>query len=416
MLSATYYPVGPAQWGMPQGYAPEHPVQRASGLWSWPSSSRERRWSSCRRRRAFRPRRRPPRRRRRPRRRPPPPTTTVASCPSLPQRVLDTRSDYGGAGPVAAFGTATVNVTGALGVAPAAVAAVALNVTVTRPAGARLPDRVARRRRCRWPPPSTSSPGRTVPNGVLVGIDAAGTVSIFAGAPAPVDVLVDVTGWVPAGAGFTPVTPVRVLETRAGSPGYTGGTRFGRNETRLVDVVGRAGLPAGQVGAVAVNLTVDRADRQRLPQDVPVERGRATDVVAELRRRPGRGQQPGARRGARRRGGRVRLPRRRHRRGRRGHRRDRLVLARPHLPPDRARSGSSTPGSRRRRRAATRSSGARPTGPRSTPWPPAARRRRCRGLERHRHPARRPRASSPCGRWPTPPSATPAAVGRPPRS
>ena len=94
-----------------------------------------------------------------------------------------------------------------------------------------------------------------MPNGVLVGIDAAGTVSIFAGAPAPVDVLVDVTGWVPAGAGFTPITPIRVLETRAGSPGYTGGSRFGRNETRLVDVVGRAGLPAGQVGAVAVNLT-----------------------------------------------------------------------------------------------------------------------------------------------------------------
>jgi len=180
---------------------------------------------------------------------------TRGLVPISPARVLDTRSDYGGAGSLAAFGQVAVNVTNALGVAPGAVAAVALNVTVTRP---QAPGYLTVWPGGPMPVASTINfvPGRTVPNGVLVGIDANGAVSIFAGAPAPLDVLVDVTGWVPAGAGFTPVAPTRVLETRAGSPGYTGGSRFGRGETRLVDVVGRAGLPAGQVGSVAVNLTV----------------------------------------------------------------------------------------------------------------------------------------------------------------
>jgi hypothetical protein len=175
--------------------------------------------------------------------------------PITPARVLDTRSDYGGAGSLAAFGHLAVNVTNALGVAPAAVAAVALNVTVTRP---QAPGFLTVWPGGAMPVASTINfaPGRTVPNGVLVGIDASGAVSVFAGAPAPIDVIVDVTGWVPAGSGFTPIAPTRVLETRAGSPGYLGGTRFGRGETRLVDVVGRAGLPAGQVGSVAVNLTV----------------------------------------------------------------------------------------------------------------------------------------------------------------
>jgi hypothetical protein len=175
--------------------------------------------------------------------------------PIPPARVMDTRPVYGGAGALKSSETRTVNVTSVLGVTPSEVAAVALNVTVTQP---QAPGFLTV-----WPGgarPVVSTinfvAGLTVPNGVLLGVDATGAVSLFAGAPGSLDVVVDVTGWVPAGAGFTPIAPVRVLETRPGSPGYSGGGRFGRNETRLVDVVSRAGLPAGKVGAVALNLTV----------------------------------------------------------------------------------------------------------------------------------------------------------------
>ena len=151
---------------------------------------------------------------------------------------------------------AGVNVTRALGVAPAKMAAVSLNVTVTNPVtsgyltiwpGGRMP--VA----------STLdfTPGATVPNGVTIGVDASGSISIFNGSPGASDVLVDLTGWIPAGAGFTAITPARVLDTRPGAPAVVSGTGpFHQFETRAVNVVGAAQLPLGQVGAVAVNLTV----------------------------------------------------------------------------------------------------------------------------------------------------------------
>ena len=184
-----------------------------------------------------------------------PPTSVSGLVPIEPVRAIDTRVAYGGRGALAPLSALAVNVTGALGVAPSAVGAVSLNVTVTQaqapgyltvwPGGAR-------------PVASTINfvPGLTVPNGVLIGVDASGAVAIFDGSSAPVDVIVDVTGWVPAGAGFTPVVPTRVLETRPGSPGYTGGGALAKDETRLVDVVARAGVPAGAVGSVALNLTV----------------------------------------------------------------------------------------------------------------------------------------------------------------
>src|SRR5436189_4598989 len=102
--------------------------------------------------------------------------------PIAPARVLDTRPDYHGQGSLAAFGHLNVDVTSALGVAPASVAAVALHVTVTRP---QAPGYLTVWPGGAMPVASTLNfvPGRTVPNGVLVGIDPAGTVSIFAGTP-----------------------------------------------------------------------------------------------------------------------------------------------------------------------------------------------------------------------------------------
>jgi hypothetical protein len=64
-----------------------------------------------------------------------------------------------------------------------------------------------------------------------------------------VDVLVDVVGWLPAGAGFGSLTPARMLDTRAKGSLSAGAT---------IDlaVVGKGGVPSTGVGAVIVNLTV----------------------------------------------------------------------------------------------------------------------------------------------------------------
>src|SRR5829696_9544590 len=131
MLSGTYYPFGPAEWGM-QRYAPGIRTPRlgafaaavlvaAVTLTSPPVATARSPLTA-----AARPATAP---------------VTAAASPAAspsddnrglvsiaPARVLDTRPDYGGTGSLAAFGRVGVNVTNALGVAPSAVAAVALNV------------------------------------------------------------------------------------------------------------------------------------------------------------------------------------------------------------------------------------------------------------------------------------------------
>ena len=88
---------------------------------------------------------------------------------------------------------------------------------------------------------------------MVVRTDANGRVAIYNGSAAPVQVVVDTSGWVPVGAGFQALVPTRVLDTREAADG---GPPLVDGVVRSVDVLGRLGLPAGAWGSVAVNLTV----------------------------------------------------------------------------------------------------------------------------------------------------------------
>lgn len=165
-----------------------------------------------------------------------------------PARILDTRS-------TTAVGTAasiSVQVTGRGGVPATGVLAVVMNVTAAAPtAGGYLSV---------WPTgeaqPEVSSlnfvPGQTVPNLVTVKVGATGAVSIF-NAAGQTHVLADVVGYYDdasaAGGGwYNPLTPARLLDTRATGP-------VGANSSISLPVAGRGGVPASGVQAVVLNVT-----------------------------------------------------------------------------------------------------------------------------------------------------------------
>lgn len=165
-----------------------------------------------------------------------------------PARILDTRSTSA-VGPAASI---SVQVTGRGGVPATGVQAVVMNVTAVAPTvGGYLSA---------WPTgeaqPEVSSlnfvPGQTVPNLVTVKVGATGAVSIF-NAAGQTHVLADVVGYyddaAAAGGGwYNPLTPARLLDTRASGP-------VGANSAISLPVAGRGGVPASGVQAVVLNVT-----------------------------------------------------------------------------------------------------------------------------------------------------------------
>jgi hypothetical protein len=151
--------------------------------------------------------------------------------------------------------TRPVVVAGVAGV-PADAEAVALNVTVT---GTTASSYLAV-----WPngepKPLASSlnwqAGWTIPNAVTVKVGDGGQVNVFNNNGA-VDVIVDVVGYYrPAsGAGFTPLAPVRIQDSRPGSHVGPYTTPWATAQTRQVKVAGVAGVPA-DAEAVVLNTTV----------------------------------------------------------------------------------------------------------------------------------------------------------------
>jgi YVTN family beta-propeller protein len=167
--------------------------------------------------------------------------------PLTPARILDTRLGQGA--PAAAVGpgqTLELQVSGQGGVPATGVGAVALNVTVTQPTAAGYltvhPAGTAR--------PVASNlnfeAGQTVPNAVVAKLGTGGRISIFNSA-GTVHLIVDVAGWHATsrnvGAGFTPVPPQRVFDSRTGSPIAPGGTV----RVKVTNVV--------EATAVALNVT-----------------------------------------------------------------------------------------------------------------------------------------------------------------
>lgn len=172
-----------------------------------------------------------------------------AFVPLTPSRLADTR--YGSRpGPVAAGATWQVQVAGRGGVAGTGVSAVALNLTAVNPVGSgyltAYPSGSQR--------PGTSNlnyaAGRTISNEAIASVGSDGKVTVWVSAAT--DLVVDVTGYYPIGASFTPATPTRVLDTR-------GGAAAGDNATTTAAVLGRGAVPSSGVAAVAVNLTATGA-------------------------------------------------------------------------------------------------------------------------------------------------------------
>jgi bacillolysin len=191
---------------------------------------------------------------------------TSSLVPLVPARLLDSRQgaptfdgQSTGIGLRAAGSFTQVQVTGRAGV-PSDASAAVLNVTVT---GAQAPG-YATVYPCGSTPPTASNlnyvAGATVPNAAVAKIGKAGRVCVFT--QSPIHLVVDVVGYFPATAVFSPLVPARLLETRPGQPtfdgqGQGGGARPAGSVTQ-VQVIGRASIPASAT-AVAINVTITAA-------------------------------------------------------------------------------------------------------------------------------------------------------------
>ena len=177
--------------------------------------------------------------------------------PVPPSRILDTRSGLGGSGRRAADTVFELKVRGVAGVSVGATA-VAMNVTAVDP------DRVGYV--TVYPcgsPPNVSNlnvvAGQTRPNLVVVRLSATGTVCLKT-AEASTDLIADVAGYLSAGGGasFTPLAPMRVLDTRstdARLDGASAGVAIPARRTVKVSVAGQRGIPV-EIDAVSINITV----------------------------------------------------------------------------------------------------------------------------------------------------------------
>lgn len=180
---------------------------------------------------------------------PPPavPSAGVGYLPVAPSRLLDTRSGTGlsTACTLGAGKRIDLQVAGRGGIPSSGVAAVALTVTVVKPAGptylSAYPSGVT------WPGTSSvnADGGATVAATTVVRLGADGKVSLRNG-PNRADVVVDVVGYHPTsgGSSFQATAPTRVLDTREADGAFAAGER------RSVPLA----APAGAVAAV-VNIT-----------------------------------------------------------------------------------------------------------------------------------------------------------------
>lgn len=191
-----------------------------------------------------------------------------AYIPVNPARVLDTRSGIGApTGQVGPGGVVELNVLGHGGVPSSGVTSVALNVTVTQDTGPESFLTV-------WPAGSSRplasnlnfNAGPPATNLVIARVSPDGKVDFFNNLGST-DVIADVQGWfaTPVAAGtalpgstYFPISPVRVLDTRAGvgTPGGAVG-QLGEHGVIDVTVAGVGGVPAN---ATAVVMNVTAAD------------------------------------------------------------------------------------------------------------------------------------------------------------
>jgi len=189
-----------------------------------------------------------------------------------PTRLLDTRLSH------QTMNTGSLidlQISGAGGVPATGVAAVVLNVTATNTATAGLltlyPSGATR--------PTASNvnwaKGWTIANRVIVKVGTNGKVSIY-NAKGSVDVVVDVNGYftdaTASGEFFTPLSPVRVLDTRV-----SGGTLGPHGIYPNFQVTGNNGVPRGAT-AVFLNTTVTNTTASSALTVYPNARPTASDL------------------------------------------------------------------------------------------------------------------------------------------
>jgi hypothetical protein len=176
--------------------------------------------------------------------------------PVAPVRVLDTRNGTGGySSPVGAGKAISLKVTGQDGVPATGVSAVVLNLTATGPTTSgwviAYPDGQAR-------PAQGSSlnftKGETIPNLVTVPVGADGKIDLYNSA-GTVNLVADLQGYFSSSSQskYTPAGPVRILDTRNGTGGYS--SPVGSGKAISLQVTGQDGVPASGVTAVVLNLT-----------------------------------------------------------------------------------------------------------------------------------------------------------------
>lgn len=184
------------------------------------------------------------------------PVTAYAGL--VPDRIMDTRDGTGiRQGLVRAGETVTLQVAGQGGVPAGGADAVALNVTVARTSGNSFltvfPNGVAR--------PTTSNlnwnRGATKASTVIVKLGDDGRVDFYNDS-GDVHIITDVAGWFAAGAGFTAITPRRLLDTRV-PIGVADAGRLDRG-TLTMPIHGDV-VPASATGVV-MNVTAPAVSEQ----------------------------------------------------------------------------------------------------------------------------------------------------------
>ena len=144
-----------------------------------------------------------------------------------PARILDTRSGVGA--PAAKVGpdqTIELQVAGRGGIPAAGVAAVAVNLTVTEPTAVGFVTAYPAGEARPLASNTNFAAGQTLATAAVVKLGAGGRIALV-NSHGSSHLVVDVTGWHASaratGSTYTPVTPARVLDTRAGQPLWPGG-------------------------------------------------------------------------------------------------------------------------------------------------------------------------------------------------
>jgi hypothetical protein len=211
------------------------------------------------------------------------PAPVAGYNPLTPARLLDTRAGLGAPStPVGPGGTLDLRVTGVGGVPEEKVGAVVLNVTGTQPSTETFVTV--------WPAgddrPLASNlnlkAGETRPNLVVVGVGAAGSVSLYNNR-GTTHLVADVMGWMPEGDVFEPTLPSRLLDTRIGNGAPA--SPIGAKRILELQVAGVGPVPTDGVGAVVLNVTGTGATAQTFATVWPS--GQPKPLASNLNLAPG---------------------------------------------------------------------------------------------------------------------------------